>query len=312
MVGKKTPYNIPTCSTLPDIKGISGYTTRNERLDIAIKASKGIQPEYKEQTITQMMGDVLEPVLCKFAGELLGLDSVKTDHEEPVTHPLIPLMGSLDATGIANKLFFKKNQYDWLKIPEQESIVLDGPGVIECKCTRNSEPENIEEWRGVLQAKGLMECTSYSWAAVIVLWQSTNFKIYLYTRKQEFKEELSALCLDFSNRVKNEMYYPPTTTSDANIAHSHVVKKRISLEHDADNLCKIILDNKESIKHLKSIIEDSEIKLKEMIKDNEEAVTNKYIIKWPMINYKPQPEKIIPAKEGKTIRSTTLRIKEYE
>ena len=57
MVGKKTPYDIASCSTLPAIKGVSSYTTQNEWLDVAIKASEGIQPEYKEQTITQRMGD---------------------------------------------------------------------------------------------------------------------------------------------------------------------------------------------------------------------------------------------------------------
>lgn len=41
MVGKKTPYDISTCSTLCVIAGVSHWQTQNELLDQAIKASEG-------------------------------------------------------------------------------------------------------------------------------------------------------------------------------------------------------------------------------------------------------------------------------
>ena len=311
MVGKKTPYDIATCSSLPAIKGISSWTSRNEQLDSAIKARNGELPEYTIQTVTQRMGDVLEPVLCEEARSMLGLDSVKVDHEEPVTHPYLPLMGSLDATAVANKLFFKNGQHDWLIIPEQESITLDGPGVIECKCTRNTPTNDLEEWRGVLQAKGLMECTGYGWAAVIVLCQSTDFRINLYSRDPNFKDELSSIILDFDNRVKTQTYYPPTTTNDANIVYKNVKKDIISLDHEADKLCDLIQTNKSIIKDMQQTIEDAEVRLKELIQDSEIGQTNRYMIKWPMINYKAQEQKIIPAKEARSVRAKTLRIKQY-
>jgi predicted phage-related endonuclease len=311
MVGKKTRYDQASCSTLPYIKGISQYQSRNEWLDTAIKASEGEMPKQTPQLMLQRMGDILEPVLCEEAKNILGLESVKVDYEEPVLHPTLPLAGSLDATGVAHELTFKNGDLDYVIIPEQETIVLDGPGVIECKATRNASTNDLEEWRGVLQAKGLMECTGYSWAAVIVLWQSTDFKIYLYSRKPEFQQELQSLVLDFDHRVKHKEYYPPSSSADANIVYKNVNKDIITLEREADLICEAILNKKEHIKLLNEDIDKFEVMLKDLIQDADGGQTNEHTIMWPMINYKAQPEKITPAKEARQVRAKTLRIKKY-
>ena len=311
MVGKKTRYDQASCSTLPYIKGISQYQSRNEWLDVAIKASEGELPKQTPQLMLQRMGDLLEPVLCEEAKNILGLESVKVDYEEPVMHPTLPLAGSLDATGIAHELTFKNGEYDHVIIPEQETIVLDGPGVIECKATRNSGTNDLEEWRGVLQAKGLMECTGYSWAAVIVLWQSTDFRIYLYSRKPEFQKELSAIVLDFDYRVKHKEYYAPSSSNDANVVYKNVNKDIITLGRSADMFCEEIIKKKEHIKELTEDINNLELKLKKFIQDADGGQTNQHTIMWPMINYKAQPEKITPAKEARQVRAKTLRIKKY-
>ena len=311
MVGKKTRYDQASCSTLPYIKGISQYKSRNQWLDTSIKASEGEMPEQTPQLMLQRMGDVLEPVLCEEAKSTLGLESVKVDYDEPVMHPTLPLAGSLDATGVANELTFKNGEFDHVIIPEQETIVLDGPGVIECKATRNIATNDLEEWRGVLQAKGLMECTGYSWAAVIVLWQSTDFRIYLYSRKPEFQNELQSLVLDFDHRVRNKEYYPPESTNDANIVYKNVNKDIISLKHEADIICDSILNKKLHIKELNQEIDKYELMLKELIQDADGGQTNNHTIMWPMINYKAQPQKIVPAKEARQVRAKTLRIKKH-
>jgi hypothetical protein len=38
----------------------------------------------------------------------------------------------------------------------------------------------------------------------------------------------------------------------------------------------------------------------------------KYFIKWPSRTYKAQPEKVVPAKPERTMRSKTLTIKEID
>ena len=52
-------------------------------------------------------------------------------------------------------------------------------------------------------------------------------------------------------------------------------------------------------------------KLKEAMGNHTSARTKNYNLSWGSINYKAQPEKIIPAKEGYTIRKKTLGIREF-
>ena len=313
MVGKKTPYDIATCSTLPVIAGRSKWQTPNELLDQAIKASKGHQPEWVEQTVTQRMGDVLEPELIREAGRMLGLKETKEEIEEPIKHPDLPLMGSLDGLGYAENLTFNKQSHNWLVIPEQDEITLDGWGVIECKCTRDFGTNDIEEERGVLQAKGLMECGNYSWAAVIVLWQSTDFRIYLYERNSMFKTHLAQMVLDFDRRVKEEDYYPPISSKDANVIYPRGVPRRdFRLEEGFSKCVERILEAKEEIKRLEGDIDKQETMLKEAMGTNEYANLNKFIIKWPTIMYKATKERVVPAKPARVIRQSKLSIKEIK
>jgi len=310
MVGKKTPYDIATCSTLCVIAGVSHWQTQNELLDQAIKAHNGEQPEQWEQTITQRMGDVLEPELIREAGRMLGLKSVEVDIEEPIKHDDLPIWGSLDGLGFAENLSFTHKSHNWLLLPEQEEITLDGWGVIECKCTRDYGRDDIEDERGVLQAKALMECSNYNWAAVIVLWQSTDFRIYLYERKQEFNNRLAKWVLDFDRRVKEKDYYPPVTSADANIVYPVGEDGVVELNKDLLKHVARIQNNKEEIKRLTEEIDESETLIKEDMKSKENAVIDSFSIKWPTIKYKAQPEKIVPAKDARISRGKSLRIKE--
>ena len=52
-------------------------------------------------------------------------------------------------------------------------------------------------------------------------------------------------------------------------------------------------------------------KLKEAMGNHICARAKNYNINWGFVNYKAQPEKIIPAKQARTVRKKTLGIKEY-
>ena len=156
-----------------------------------------------------------------------------------------------------------------------------------------------------------MECIGYNWCAVVVLWQSTDFRIYLYKRDPEFKHELYDMVFDFDNRVKQELYYPPVTSADANIVYKKVQKDDMILPGGTDAIIETIITNKKIIKDLEKTIDDAETRLKALIGDASEGKTNQYTVKWPMINYKAQPEKIVPAKDKRSVRAKTLRIKTH-
>lgn len=52
-------------------------------------------------------------------------------------------------------------------------------------------------------------------------------------------------------------------------------------------------------------------KLKDAMGNHTHARLKNFNLNWGLINYKAQPEKIIPAKEAYTIRKKTISIKEF-
>ena len=44
--------------------------------------------------------------------------------------------------------------------------------------------------------------------------------------------------------------------------------------------------------------------------NSEQAVVGDYHVNWGMINYKAQPEKVVPAKEAYSVRRKSIRIKQ--
>ena len=66
------------------------------------------------------------------------------------------------------------------------------------------------------------------------------------------------------------------------------------------------------IKDLEEQIDLHQIQIMNFMRDNQHAISGRYKISWPVINYKAQPEKIVKAKEARTIRQSKLRIRDRE
>ena len=64
---------------------------------------------------------------------------------------------------------------------------------------------------------------------------------------------------------------------------------------------------KEAKKHKEMCME----KLKDAMGNHTHARLKNFNLNWGLINYKAQPEKIIPAKEAYSIRKKTISIKEF-
>lgn len=64
---------------------------------------------------------------------------------------------------------------------------------------------------------------------------------------------------------------------------------------------------KEAKKHKEMCME----KLKEAMGNHTHARLKNFNLNWGLINYKAQPEKVIPAKKAYTIRKKTITIKEF-
>ena len=70
-----------------------------------------------------------------------------------------------------------------------------------------------------------------------------------------------------------------------------------------------IVDNKDKISLLNKEIEKSQIFIQTKMGDAELGYNYKYKVTWGTTTYKPQPEKVVPAKDGYTVRRKTATIK---
>ena len=101
---------------------------------------------------------------------------------------------------------------------------------------------------------------------------------------------------------------------DTQIIFPEPVKaKEIELNDDAaSTYLDLIYTADEQIKALSKAKENAQIKVQELMGDAEIGFNKNYQVKWGSTTYKAQPEKIVPAKEARTVRNKTLRIKKIE
>ena len=138
--------------------------------------------------------------------------------------------------------------------------------------------------------------------------------MFLLRRDFAFETKLKEVILDFENRITAEDYYPPVTLKDTQIMFPEPKKaKEIELDNDAaSTYLDLIYTADEQIKALNKAKENAQIKVQELMGDAEIGFNKNYQVKWGSTTYKAQPEKIVPAKEARTVRNKTLRIKKIE
>ena len=127
--------------------------------------------------------------------------------------------------------------------------------------------------------------------------------------------------LDFERRRKTGEYYPWVGMGDAVLCHSTTDGKLPPLDLDPDDTdAMIALEQlvlaKRKLSDAEEDIEDAQMTLMERMGNHETAFgmvgNQRVMLKWPMRKYRAQPEKIVPAKEARTVRQKTLTIKEID
>ena len=61
--------------------------------------------------------------------------------------------------------------------------------------------------------------------------------------------------------------------------------------------------------NLNQDIEETELRIMKSMGDAQRGSSARYVVDWPLRNYKAQPEKTVPAKDARTIRLKSLKIK---
>lgn len=192
-------------------------------------------------------------------------------------------------------------------------MILDGLGVIECKLTSAYPTDNEPlKWRGWEQLKVQCEILDVAWGLLIVFHHPINeLRYYFYQRDPNFAEELRQVAEDWQQRVKTKNYFDPETSEDAYIIFEDepILEDVLELEDNYLDVIAQVEYLEDSIKSIQKAKDALQAQLMLKMGNFEKAVCREYTLDWGMINYKAQPEKLVPAKEAYQVRRKQIRIK---
>lgn len=316
MAGKLTDDKAMSASRLPGLMGFSKYSTPNDELQFSINAIDGKErPDIGNEAMG--WGNTLEPVILIEAAKRLGINDYDTQIGQAYTHNAVALSCSLDGIGfgLGQEIFTDPDK--GIYVVGQDSIILNGPGVLEAKLTKTL-PEDVPHLaRGPIQLQGQMLITGHKWGAVCVLYQGIELRVFLFAPHHETQKEIIKAVLAFEHKLQTYResgaidWYPPQTSKEMDrIYPTAATKEEVELDSTVAELAQVIVNNKAAIRMAEAGIDEAEKKIKEALGQAERGRAGQYVISWPMRNYKAAPERLVPAKEAYSIRQSTLTIKE--
>ena len=315
MAGKLTDDREMSASRLPALMVFSKYSTPNDELQYSINAIDGKErPDIGNEAMA--WGNTLEPVILREACERLGLQEWNVDIREPYKHRAFALQCSLDGIGYGQGQEVTSNPDKGIYVVGQDSIKLDGPGVLEAKLTKTMPEDTPHLARGPIQLQGQMLVTGHKWGCVCVLYQGIELRVFLFAPHKETQAAIVKAVQEFETKLDSYRqtgaidWYPPSTSTELDRIHPAAVTDEVALPPEAEELAALIATNKQDIRDCEAMIEKAEMRLKEMLGDAKKGKAGSYVISWPMRSFKAQAERLIPAKEAYTVRQSTLTIKE--
>lgn len=316
MVSKVTPDTMLSASRLPAVMGLSKYRSANDELLYSIHALQG---GVREDSTNESMdwGNQLEPLILKEAAKRLELSDLVLEHPNACFHQALPLCCSLDGTGMGTGQVVTTDTAKGIYVIGQDSITLDGLGVLEAKLTAVKAEEVPPLWRGPIQLQAQMDIVQAKWGCVATLYQGTELRLFIFAPHEDTLDAIDKACtvfqkkLDFWKETGGIDYYAPQDSKDADRVWPKATEELepVPLGHSVGDWAQKILANKEQMALLQAEIDEHETKIKELMKDNGMAIAGDYLIKWGMRSYKAQPEKVVPAKPAYVVRQSTLSIK---
>ena len=225
IIGKLSDDAVMSCSRLPAIMGVSGFSSPNDELRTSIAAldarSKGLpDPERSLAGEAADWGNRLENDILRETARRLEC-SIDTQITNRVQHIELPLQGSLDGILEGDGRVIGHDPSAGIYVVGADSITLDGPGIAEAKLTGVMPLPVPAPYRGPWQCQGLMMCTGYKWAAIGTLYRGTELRIYLMAPDPVMRAKIRGDVLDFAERLADYRrngvvdWYPALSPNDA-------------------------------------------------------------------------------------------------
>jgi predicted phage-related endonuclease len=317
MVGKLTPDHMASASVVPALMGLSKYQSPNDVLLGCIGAIDG-KPRPDIGNEAMAWGNTLERPILQEAALRLGLDNLDISHDKPYFHQFWRIACSLDGTAIGRGQLIEHDPDRGVYVIGAGSITLDGLGVLEAKLTASDVEDVPPLWRGPVQLQAQMAITGSTWGAVCTLYRGVTLRIYLFAPHAGTLAAIETAVHDLDRRLTAYRetgtieYYPPTDSADAD-------RTWPAANEDADplwlpgadeSIISELLNEKEKIKTAQKNIDDLEKAIKEKMKEASCARVGSYEIRWPMRHYKAKAAYTVEATEARSVRQSTLTIKE--
>ena len=319
-IGKLTDDAVMSCSRLPALMGLSGFSSPNDELRkslnaVGLKMSADTPAFYSEAA---SWGNEMEGLILR---RLAGRLELKCQLEvtERVEHPTLPLQGSLDGILFGEGQRIHHDPSKGIYVVGADSIVLEGKGVAEAKLTSAMPSDEPAPYRGPLQVQGLMMCTGWKWAAIATLYRGTEMRIYLLSPDAAVQDKIAADVIDFQNRIdlfkKDGVtdWYPAMTANDA--ASTWRVGEDdlppVTIEGENAEVARELIETRNAIKSLEKLADTLQAQIMEAIGNHTSAFV-KYKddviaeIRWGMTP--ARKEYVVQARPAS--RAKTLRIKE--
>lgn len=321
MVGKLTPDGQLSASRIPVLLNASPYMTRNALLNEFIQRDEGTFVDDFKAGEAAWWGNEFEGTIGTEAAKRLGLTGLQLEFDRAFQHADLPLAASLDGLGHGSGVI-EADISRGIYVINAKQIDITGPGLLEIKNT-SAMPENEPaRHRGPIQGQAQLMCYPEArWLAVCVLYQGIELRIFLYHRDSVMEMQIRDAVLDFERRRKERDYYPWTEANDAVLCYSTTDGKLPPLDLDPEDTDAMIALEQLVLAKRKQAdaeidIEDAQMTLMEKMGNHETAFgivgNQRVMLKWPMRKFKAQPERIVLAKEARTVRQKTLTIKELD
>lgn len=314
--GKLTPDDIATGSVIAALMNQNPFMTANDVLQRAFDAHNKIPP--KKLTFEALhWGTQFEVPIIEEACRRLELDGLTTNFGRAFYHDEYPMAVSLDATVEGDGRELVTDPDKGIYCANADRIFLKGKGIIEAKLTSHESELELPPYRGRLQLQMAMDIMDCDWGAVTVLHKGIKLVTHVFKRDNQLINELRDAAVDFKKRVdkykeadETDWYQFTSTRSAANIfdeANDSILAIP-ALEKDIQTITEI----RDNIKDLEQQLEATQASVMGSMGAAKILMAGKYKVTWPTMNYRAVPEKIVPAKEARTIRINKLRIKEND
>lgn len=279
------------------------WSTPNDELRKSIEAQAGPLPEY-DIGEPGIVGNLLEPVLISNACEVLGITQIQ---QSPPVIKLDDFEVSCDGIAVIDEPLLIESGAT-VQVKGGDEITLQGRIPIECKVTTAPPSDDIPLYRGPIQLQAQMMATGASAGIIVTLHRGIERRITVIPADPDIQAEITEICADFRRRVAAEDWFAPVNIDDAAIppaGKSETPVELSGLDNDVYHL-ELLRDHR---RQLEDEIAELELKVMTAMGDATLGQAGPYQVEWPVRHYKAQPERVVAAKEARTIRLKTLKIK---